>query len=82
MLEKFCVGFLFVSFSQEKQKIRCFPLFFVVGREKVTLPPLFVLSVGALLATLTVHRIPCDSVAHDAELGSWRRSLDRGKRDG
>ncbi len=73
---------MFVSFSQEKQKIRCFPLFLVVGRETVALPPLFVLSVGALLATLTVHRVPSDSVAHDAELGSWRGSLDRGKRDG
>jgi hypothetical protein len=62
--------------------IRCFPLFLVVGREKVALPPLFVLSVGALLATLTVHRVPCDSVAHDAELGSVRGSLDRGLSDG
>jgi hypothetical protein len=36
----------------------------------------------ALLATLTVHRVPCDSVAHDAELGSVGGSLDRGQRDG
>ncbi len=42
----------------------------------------FVLSVGALLATLTLHRVSCDSVAHDAELGSGRESLDRGQRDG
>ncbi len=54
----------------------------MVVREKVILPPLFVLSVGALLATLTVHRVPCDSVVHDAELGSVRGSLDRGQRDG
>ena len=73
---------MFVSFSQEKQKVRCFPLYLVVGREKVALPPLFVLTVGALLATLTVQRVPCDSVAHDAELGSVGGSLDRGQRDG
>jgi hypothetical protein len=30
-----------------------------------------------LLATLTVHRVPCDSVAHDAELGSVKGSVDR-----
>ncbi len=82
MLEKFCGWFLFLSFSQEKEKIRFFPLYLVVGREKVALPPLFVLAVGALLATLTVHRVPCDSVAHDAELGPVGGSLERGQRDG
>jgi hypothetical protein len=54
----------------------------VIVCEKVALPPLFVFSVGALLATLTVHRVPCDSVAHDAELGSMKRSVDRGQKDG
>ena len=70
---------LFVSFSHEKQKIRCFPLFF---GKKVALPSLFVLAVGAVAATLTVHRVPCDSVAHDAELGSLKGSVDRGQKDG
>jgi hypothetical protein len=73
---------VFLLFSQEKQKIRLFPLFFVVWSEKVALPPLFVFSFGALLATLTVHRVPCDSVAHDAELGAVKGSVDRGQTDG
>jgi hypothetical protein len=42
----FCLV-LFVSFSQVKPKIRFSPLFLVVGRKKVALPPLFVLAVGA-----------------------------------
>ena len=82
MLKKFCVGFWFLLFSQEKKKIRFSPLFLVVGCEKVALPPLFVFSVGALLVTLTVLRVPCDSVAHDAELGSLKGSVDRGQKDG
>ena len=70
---------MYVSFSQEKEKIRCFPLCF---GKKVALPSLFVLAVGAVAATLTVHRVSCDSVAHDAELGSMTGSVDRGQRDG
>ena len=64
------INFLFVSFSQEKQKIAVSLFFWWFGGEKVALPPLFVLAFVALLATLTVHRVPCDSVAHDEELGS------------
>jgi hypothetical protein len=77
------VKFFFLFRSRRKRRRSAVSLFFlVVGREKVVLPSLFLLSVGALLATLTVHRVPCDSVAHDAELGSVRESLDRGQRDG
>jgi hypothetical protein len=43
------------------------PLFPSFCGKKVALPFLFVLAVGAVAAILTVHRVPCGSVAHDAE---------------
>ena len=53
-----------VSFSQEKQKIRFFPLFLVVGSEKVLFWQ-FVMR----QATQTSLRVLRDSAAHEAELG-------------
>jgi len=56
-------------FSQEKQKIRFFPLFLVVGPEKFALPSFLFWQLVMRQATLTLHRVPHDSAAHDAELG-------------
>ncbi len=84
MVENFVKGICLFRSRRKRRRSAVSLFFLVVGLEKVALPPLFVLSVGALLATLTVHRhrVPCDSVAHDAELGSVRGSLDRGRSDG
>jgi hypothetical protein len=70
-----------VSFSQEKQKILFFPLFLVVGLEKVALPSFLFWQLEMQLATLTWLRVLRDSAAHEAELGRVNVSVDRGQKE-
>jgi hypothetical protein len=58
-----------VSFSQEKLKIHFFPLFLVVGLEKVALPSFLFWQLVLRQATQTWLRVGRDSAAHKAEVG-------------
>ena len=54
---------------KEKQKTRFFPLFLVVGLEKVALPSFLFWQLVMREATQTSLRVSRDSAAHEAELG-------------
>jgi hypothetical protein len=54
---------LSVSFSQEKQKIRFFPLFLVVGLEKVALPSFMFWQLVMRQATQTWLRVEGEMVS-------------------
>jgi hypothetical protein len=71
-----------VSFSQENAKIHFLPLFLVVGREKTCPSPLFLLLLLLELASLTVHCLRRESLAHMTELGSGKGSVEREEIDG
>ncbi len=75
----FCVSFCL--FRSRRERRRSAVSLFFLGK-KLPFLPFLVLAVGAVAATLSVHRVSCDSVAHDAELGSLKGSVNRGQKDG
>jgi hypothetical protein len=65
ILEVYFVGLCMFRSRRKRRRSAVSLFFWWLSAKKVALPPLFVWQLVLLLATLTVHRVSCDSVTHD-----------------
>jgi hypothetical protein len=77
ILVMYFVGFCLFRSRRKSRRSAVSLFFWWLGAKKLPFLSFLFWQLVLLLATLTVHRVPCDSVAHDAELGSVKGSVDR-----